>query len=212
MGATIAAFSEDHVERLTGVSKAQLRYWDRTEFFPPTFGDEAWDSSLGRVYSFKDIASLRVLNRLRNVEGVSLHHLRMVKEQLDPRGTNSWTGVRLFVFDKRVAWVEPGSGRPQEVLSGQYVVAEVLLDEVLGELKDALASLNARSKEDIGRVEQVRSVSRHAKVIAGTRIRVKDILDFHRAGYSVPQILEEYPDLTEEDVVGALRFGGLQAA
>lgn len=212
MGATLSAFSEDHVERLTGVSKAQLRYWDRTDFFSPTFDGEQWDSSLMRVYSFKDVASLRVLNRLRNKEGVSLHHLREVKQLLHLHGESAWSGVRLFVFDKRVAWVDPTSGHPQEMVSGQFVVTEVVLDDILADLRQAVASLNVRAKQNIGRVEQVRSVSQHANVIAGTRIRVKDILSFQRVGYSVDQILEEYPDLTREDVLGALKFSGLQAA
>lgn len=212
MGALLAAFSEEHVERLTGVTKAQLRYWDRDGFFSPTFDGEQWDSSIGRVYSFKDIASLRVLGRLRNKEGVSLQHLREVRQLLMAHGEDTWTGVRLFVFDKRVAWVDPEAGQPQELLSGQFIVAEVVLDDVLTDLHKAVAFLNVRVKDEIGRIDQIKLVSQHANVIAGTRIRVKDILSFHRAGYSIEQILEEYPDLTKEDVVGALRFGGLQAA
>jgi hypothetical protein len=37
----ITAFSEEQVDRLTGLSKAQLRYWDRTGFFAPKFAEEA---------------------------------------------------------------------------------------------------------------------------------------------------------------------------
>ena len=33
----IAAFSEEHVSRLTGLSKTQLRYWDQTGFFTPSY-------------------------------------------------------------------------------------------------------------------------------------------------------------------------------
>jgi hypothetical protein len=34
----ISAFSEEQAERLTKISKQQLRYWDRTGFFSPAFG------------------------------------------------------------------------------------------------------------------------------------------------------------------------------
>jgi uncharacterized protein (DUF433 family) len=208
----IAAFSEEHAERLTGVSKGQLRYWDRTDFFSPTFGGEEWDSSIGRVYSFRDIASLRVLNMLRNDHHVPLGHLRGVAEKLAENPEDRWTGVRLFVFDKRVAWIEPGGSRPQEVLSGQYIVAEVLIDTILADLKSEMQALNTRPSTDIGRIEKVRAINHNAAVVAGTRIRVRDIMSFQRAGYTLAQIREEYPDLTEEDILAALDYGGIRAA
>jgi hypothetical protein len=40
IGDVIAAFSEDHVYRLTGLSKGRLRYWDKTGFFAPTYTDK----------------------------------------------------------------------------------------------------------------------------------------------------------------------------
>ncbi|MCP3962394.1 MAG: DUF433 domain-containing protein [bacterium] len=42
--------------------------------------------------------------------------------------------------------------------------------------------------------------------IRGMRIRVVDLLDLLANGLSVQEILEELPDLTEEDVVACLRF------
>ena len=51
----IAAFSEEHATRLTGVTKSQLRYWDRTNFFVPSYAEENRRVVFSRVYSFKDI-------------------------------------------------------------------------------------------------------------------------------------------------------------
>ena len=79
-GNLIRAFSEDHVERLTGISKGQLRYWDRTGFFVPAFAHGNRRAAFSRVYSFKDVAALRVLNVLRNQYAVPLQHLRKVAE------------------------------------------------------------------------------------------------------------------------------------
>jgi len=36
----IAAFTEEQVERLTGLTKGRLRYWHRTGFFAPAFVED----------------------------------------------------------------------------------------------------------------------------------------------------------------------------
>lgn len=42
--------------------------------------------------------------------------------------------------------------------------------------------------------------------IRGTRIMVKNILGVIAGGYTIEKILEAYPELTREDVVGALDY------
>jgi uncharacterized protein (DUF433 family) len=42
--------------------------------------------------------------------------------------------------------------------------------------------------------------------IRGTRIMVKNILGMVAGGYTIERILEAYPELTREDVVGALDY------
>jgi uncharacterized protein (DUF433 family) len=49
-------------------------------------------------------------------------------------------------------------------------------------------------------------------VIAGTRIPINAVKDFHAAGYSTDQIIKEYPDLTAEDVEAALAHKAKDAA
>ncbi len=48
--------------------------------------------------------------------------------------------------------------------------------------------------------------------IRGMRIRVTDVLDLYSAGLTADQILEELPDLQEEDLKACLRFASKQAA
>ncbi|MGC2656779.1 MAG: DUF433 domain-containing protein [Bryobacteraceae bacterium] len=43
-------------------------------------------------------------------------------------------------------------------------------------------------------------------IIAGTRITVWDILGWLAAGATESQILEDYPDLTHDDLLAALQF------
>lgn len=208
MGNLVAAFSEEQTARLTGVTVSQLRYWASTDFFVPSFQR---DTLVGRIYSFRDIVELRVLNMLRNQFLVSLPHLRDVKVKLEQLSDERWTGTRLWVLNRKVVWQEPGSDRPREVVSGQYVVP-VVLSEVMAQTQTDIRELNARSAEKLGQVERSRLVNHNDPVIAGTRIRVRAITRFHDAGYTVDQILHEYPDLTEQDVQAALEYGDQRAA
>ena len=52
----IAAVSEEHAERLTGITKSQLRYWDRTTFYVPRFAAHDRSMAFSRVYSFRIVA------------------------------------------------------------------------------------------------------------------------------------------------------------
>jgi uncharacterized protein (DUF433 family) len=43
-------------------------------------------------------------------------------------------------------------------------------------------------------------------MIRGTRIMVTNILGMVAGGYTVPQIINAYPELTQEDVTAALEY------
>lgn len=51
----ISAFTEEQVERLTGVTVRQLRTWDRTKFFAPSLAYEDRSRPFARLYSFRDL-------------------------------------------------------------------------------------------------------------------------------------------------------------
>jgi uncharacterized protein (DUF433 family) len=74
-------------------------------------------------------------------------------------------------------------------------------------MEKAVHALRARDAAKIGRIEQHRGTAANKPVIAGTRIPVKSIKAFDQAGYSIAQIREQYPVLTEEDIRAALDYG-----
>ncbi len=133
----IAAFSEDQTARLTGVTKSQLRYWDKTNFYKPSYSEENRRIAFSRIYSFKDIVALRILNVVRNQYNVSLPHLRQVSDRLShlEADIDRWTKSTLYVLNKRVIWHEPETEMPQEVVSRQYVVPTVSLQDVVSDTK-----------------------------------------------------------------------------
>ena len=72
--------------------------------------------------------------------------------------------------------------------------------------------MNRLTKRQIGKVDRNRYIMRNVPVIAGTRIPTSAIFDLHQNGFSLAQIVAEYPRLTERDVKAAIQFEQLQVA
>jgi uncharacterized protein (DUF433 family) len=198
----LGAFSEVQVERLTGVTIAQLRRWDRTDFFKPALHSEAV-RAFSRVYSFKDLVSLRVLNQLRNVHNVSMPELRKVANELAHLGEGVWTKTTLYVHRGKVVFEEPDTSAKREITSRQYV-ADIPLVVAISDTRMAIQNMNERGGDLVGKIARNRYVQQNKPVIAGTRITVEAIRSFASAGYSVEQIIEQYPPLKPGDVQAAL--------
>lgn len=201
----IAAFSDHQAARLSGVRLGQLRYWDSTGLLQPGFSGGDLRGVLGRAYSFRDIVALRVIGALKNRFNVSTQHLRDVKQRFVDGEGREWGGVRLYVLDRRVIWLEPGEELPIDAASGQTLISALDIGEEVAEAKRALASeLRRRPDEHVGVISKNRKIAHNAAVISGTRIPVRAVQRFAAAGYSAEAIIREYPDLTLQDVEAAL--------
>jgi uncharacterized protein (DUF433 family) len=201
----VAAFTEEQTAKLTGISVRQLRYWDRIDFFAPSLTSENRSDPYSRLYSFRDLVSLRVLHALRNESKVSLAHLRGVKEGLLHLGDDIWSVTTLYVLNRKVVFDNPATKQKEEVVSHQGVLG-IPLKIVTGEMQDAVNRLKHRGDDIVGRVERHRNIAHNQAVIAGTRIPVSHIKAFAAEGYSSEDILKEYPTLTLEDVSAALKY------
>lgn len=200
----LRAFSSDHVVRLTGLSKRQLAYWDQTGFFSPEYGLANRHLPYGRIYSFRDVVALRAIAILRKDFRVPLPRLRNAAADLMARGYESWASLELYVVNGEVHFREPGTDRVEAVSSGQAAMLPVI--DVINDVAEKVDALKRRADDQVGKVEQHRFVARNATVIAGTRIPTATIRRFASAGYSIEQILREYPTLTKADVEAALSF------
>ena len=145
----IAAFTEDEAQRLTGISLTQLRYWRRTSFFVPSLKVELSEGEETRLYSFRDLICLQVLDRLRNDSGVSLQHLRDVKAKLVNLGDDVWAKTTLYVLKKRVVFNHPETGLPEEVTTGQGVLS-IPLEIVRTDMERNVRQLRTRSPDNYG--------------------------------------------------------------
>lgn len=198
----LAAFSEDHVERLTGLTKGQLRSWDRAGFFAPRYAYEDRHAPYSRVYSFQDVVGLRTIAVLMKQYRVSLQSLRKVAQELVRRGFSHWADVKLYVLKRQVYFRAPKSDKVEGVWDGQLAMVPII--DVINDVEARVRELQKRDASQVGHVERHKHVVRNSSVVAGTRIPTAAIRRYREAGYTVDQIVKQYPALTAEDVQAAL--------
>lgn len=204
--AELAAFTADHVSRLTGLSPRQVRYWDKTGFFSPTLLDDYRRRAFGRIYSFRDVVGLRTIAVLRNEHGIPLQELRRVGEWLQSKHDLPWSTLRFALKGKKVVFFEPISGDVVEPRGAGQKVFPIALALIASEMSDAADRLRERGGDEYGQLVRNRYVVRNAWVIAGTRIPTVAIWNFHEAGFCADDIIREYPRLTRQDVAAAVDF------
>lgn len=202
----ITAFSMKQVQNLTGLSESQLIDWDTSDFFRPSFAYENRRSPYSRIYSFEDVVGLRTLSILRN--RVSMQHLREVAIRLKEHSGKPWSQLTLYTLNGEVHFRRPKSGMIEGVISGQCG-ATIPLESVAEEIREKAEALKRRKPETIGKVAKHRFVMGGASVIAGTRIPVSSVRALADAGYSVGEILAEYPSLTQIDIETVIEQGRL---
>lgn len=199
----LGAFSEEQVSKLTGLSRTQLRGWNRRGFIRPEYksGDNP-RQPFTYIYSFKDLLKLRVLNQLRNVFSVPMNELERVERELTHLGDEKWTSQKLWVSNRRVVFEEPESRRKREVASKQFV-AEIALEVVTSDARADIKKMNRRNGGEVGNIVRIKHVHSSEPVFSGTRIPVAAIAEYIALGFSAPDIIDRFPDLQEEDIEAA---------
>jgi uncharacterized protein (DUF433 family) len=133
---------------------------------------------------------------------VSLQQLRKVAKELVRRGYGHWATIKLYVVKGQVHFAPPGTKNPEGVWDGQLAMLPII--DVMQDVEKRVCELQHRQDSQRGQVERHKHVVRNAAVVAGTRISTAAIRRFHEAGYSVQQIIGQYPVLSPEDVDAAL--------
>jgi uncharacterized protein (DUF433 family) len=194
------AFTADRVSSLTGLSLRQLQYWDEQRFIAPALTARK-GRGRKRLYSFRDLVSLRVAGQLRKL-GISLQQIRKVHshlKKLDYR--QPLAELRFFVVGGRLYFQEANTiragQRPEQVVAS-YVVP------VAGIAHDLAAQIAKLHERRPGEIERRRGALGGQPVIKGTRVTVAAIKRLNRDGATRPEILEMYPDLKPVDIEAAL--------
>ena len=201
----IAAFSSQQACRLTGLTTRQLSYWDNIGFFPPAYADDDRGRPFGRIYSFKDVVALRALAVLRNKYRLPLQQLRDFGRRLSQQYSEPWSALVFHIRGQQLFYDDPASGARMSASSPGQTAIPLEMRSVEDEMALEVARLRERTPDECGKIVHHRYVMSNKPVFAGTRIPVEAILSFHHAGYTVDQIIREYPNLTPADIEAAIR-------
>ena len=207
----IGAFSEADAARLSRLTVGQLRSWDRKCFVQPSYAETDRSLPYSRIYSFRDIVSLRILGQLRNVYKIPLQHLRKVSETLAHFGDVKWTATTLYVLGKRVVFTDPRTDERVKVVNGQRVF-DIPLHVVISDTRKAISDLNHRSASAAGKVVHGKFTLQNEPVFEGTRIPVSAVKRYLDADFSPEAIIQEFPGLTTIDIEAARAFEKGQSA
>jgi len=202
----LIAFTSDHVARLTGLSRRQVRYWDDTGFFEPTLLADHSRKAFGRVYSFRDVVGLRTIGVLRNEHHVPLQELRRVGDWLQREHETPWASLRFGLVGRKVHFNDPKSGQFTEASGRGQRVLPIEIQEIATQMHLAADKLRQRQPAQLGQITRNRYVVHNEPVVSGTRIPTRAVWNFHSAGYSAAAIIREYPRLTKRDIVAAVDF------
>lgn len=123
------------VTKIVGITYRQLDYWARTGLVTPSVKD-AHGSGTQRLYSFQDLALLRLIKRMLD-SGVNLQQIRRaigtLKELEQPA-----LGTTLVSDGNRIYAVESPEAVVDLLAKGQGVFA-IAVDKVWNELEGTLA-------------------------------------------------------------------------
>ncbi len=200
----IAALSEEHISKVTGLSYSQLRRWDKRGFFSPAHAYENRSSAFSRIYSFEDAVGLRTIATLRSAPyRISVKRLENLAEKMESDGIANWAEAKIWVVKGEPCYWRPNFSEVVGSETGQLSMLPVI--EVIEEVKSRVDEIKVRSSNSYGKVERHRHIARNAWVVSGTRIPTATIRRYNEAGFTTSQILEEYPTLRHEDIEAALR-------
>lgn len=217
--ARILAFTGQQVERLTGLSQRMLRYWEKTGVYAASYIDERPRVPYRRVYTFRDVVSLRRLALLRRRHGIKLNDLRATGAFLRetyPDRLEPWAELRFGVLNGRVVFRDPLTGQWSTATSPGQTILPIDVAEIARETERDASRFTERREEDFGKIVRHRYVLGNAWRVAGTRIPTSAIWHFHEDGSDSAAIQRAYPDLTEADIMAAIeheaRLRGQNAA
>ncbi len=101
------AFTSKQACYLSGCTSHQLRYWDKVGLVSPTIQSSKGKPGVPKLYSFRDIVSLRVIKTLLD-NGMSIQRVRRAWRYLTKNGNleDQLSNIRLVSDGKTIYTVE----------------------------------------------------------------------------------------------------------
>jgi DNA-binding transcriptional MerR regulator len=155
-------FPTKHVCRITGLTKRQVDYWDRTHFIKPSVS-EAQGYGSTRLYSLRDVVQLAVAKKLKD-KGISLRNMRKIlsflsKSLLLPSQPAEARRLRLVSDGESLFRLTENPTAVLDESEGLDLVFVVALGEIIGEVAQEIEQLS------VDRVYTVQVGQRRHKVL-----------------------------------------------
>ena len=124
-------FTADQACRLTGCTPHQLRYWDRIRLIKPTVQETRGRPGVRRLYSFRDLVSLKVVRSLLD-GGMSLQRVRKAYEYLRKKGAleDHLSEVRLVTDGQSIFNIAGSEGDLMDALKEGQMAFFMCIEDV----------------------------------------------------------------------------------
>ncbi|MGH2388662.1 MAG: DUF433 domain-containing protein [Chloroflexota bacterium] len=206
MNELVALFTVDKAAHLSGLSTQQINRWVRQGIMTPRYDDESGWLGVKRMYSFRDLVTLRILSKLNKQYQVPTRELAKANVYLQERYEDPWESVTLYVLNHHLFFKEPEADQRLSADRVEQLPLQFPLKPIVTAMRRDVTKALRRKPAQIGHVERNRLIMGNQPCLDGTRIPVSVIYSFHQDGASTEEILREYPTLHPEDVTEAIRY------
>jgi DNA-binding transcriptional MerR regulator len=139
-------FPTKHVCRITGLTKRQVDYWDRTHFIKPSVSEAAGYGST-RLYSLRDLVQLAVAKKLKD-RGISLRKMRKILSFLSkslflPPSPAEVRRLRLVSDGESLFRLTDNPTAVLDESEGYDLVFVIALGEIIAEVQSEIEQLTA---------------------------------------------------------------------
>jgi uncharacterized protein (DUF433 family)/DNA-binding transcriptional MerR regulator len=206
MAELVALVTVDKAARLSGLTTQQINRWVRQGTMTPRYDDDSGWLGVKRMYSFRDLVTLRILSKLNKEYGVAARELSRANAFLQERYEVPWESVTFYVLNHHLFFQEPKAEQRLSAERPEQLPLQFPLKPIITTMRKAVAESMRRRPEQIGHVTRNRLIMGNQFCLDGTRIPVGMIYSYHLNGSSDAEILREYPSLEPADVTEAIRY------
>ena len=151
-------FTAEQASRFTGCTAHQLRYWDRIGLVKPSVQATGGRPGVRRLYSFRDLVSLKVIRSLLN-GGMSLQRVRRAYDYLRKKAglDEHLSEVKLVTDGKSIFKICRNDGEVLDALKEGQMAFFLAIDDIARSVDGKVAEYLYDRTEFISALQRVES-------------------------------------------------------
>jgi DNA-binding transcriptional MerR regulator len=151
-------FTAEQASRFTGCTAHQLRYWDRIGLVKPSVQATGGRPGVRRLYSFRDLVSLKVIRSLLN-GGMSLQRVRRAYDYLRKKAglEEHLSEVKLVTDGKSIFKICRNDGEVLDALKEGQMAFFLAIDDIARSVDGKVAEYLYDRTEFISALQRVES-------------------------------------------------------